>query len=781
MNRLVTDHTEANYLDNEERQHEQQRVDQVMDEINRQLVDNQQQFERAHHETSAIQKNYAENASVNTFEVDDAMETNAQLQQQRQLVYLAVTNEATIRQQLDNLKQLKESPYFGRIDIQDAGESKPESLYIGTFSLTNEAQDFVVYDWRAPISSIYYNGTLGKVAYTTPAGKQTTDLKKKRQFTIKDGEIKNMFDTNETVGDEMLQAVLGQQNDEVMQNIVATIQKEQNDIIRDTRSDLLVVQGVAGSGKTSAILQRIAFLLYHSRNGGESELQADQMILFSPNRLFSHYISEVLPSLGERNMRQVTLDDFLTQRLQGLNVQTLFERYESDADDTNPMFRDVRDYLESTAFVKAVTAYCKHVPTQDIRFNDILLDGSLFFTKEAIAAIYAEQPETMSTTGKILATKNRLIKKLKRRIRTDAKDDWVAEELDNLDTEHYHDLLGERVGRFKELDDEVAFASREIVRKRYEPVYDALFNNYFLDVYRQYDHFLQTVTPANVDADHWDMHEQDFDTNIEYHRISLDDAVPLLYLRDLITGGGQNRSIAYLFIDEMQDYSMTQMCYFRHAFPKAKFTLLGDSEQALFNRMQRPQELLDNLAQAFNAKRPNLITLSRSYRSTLPITNFAKGLLPDGDQIQAFNRPGDLPRILLRYNEQDAIGATKELVQTELDTYGTVAILTKDVTTAQQVYRELHRDFPITLLNDMDRTLPKGVIVLPVYLAKGLEFDSVIAYDVSISNYPTDDAIGILYTIASRAMHHLSLVTIGEASPVISHVSPELLSIEHEL
>ncbi|HAT53670.1 MAG TPA: ATP-dependent DNA helicase [Lactobacillus sp.] len=752
-----------------------------MNEIERQLTDNEQQFDRARHETSEVQKNYAENASVNTFEVDDAMETNAQLQQQRQLVYLAVTNEATISQQLENLKQLKTSPYFGRIDIQDAGETKPESLYIGTFSLTNEDQDFLIYDWRAPISSIYYNGTLGQVSYTTPAGNQTTDLQKKRQFTIKDGKITNMFDTNETVGDEMLQAVLGQQNDDVMQNIVATIQQEQNDIIRDTRSDLLVVQGVAGSGKTSAILQRIAFLLYHSRNGGDSELQADQMVLFSPNRLFSHYISEVLPSLGERNMRQVTLDDFLTQRLQGLNVQTLFERYEADADQTNAMFPDVRDYLESTQFVTAITAYCQHVTTQDIHFNDVLLDGTLFFTKESIAAIYADLPATMSTTNRILATKNTLIKRLKRRIRTDAKDDWVAEALDNLDTEHYHDLLGEHVGRFKELDDEVQYASREIVRRRYEPVYDALFNNYFLDIYRQYDHFLQTTIPANVDTDHWDMHEQDFDTNIEYHRISLDDAVPLLFLRDLITGGGQNRSIAYLFVDEMQDYSMTQMCYFRHAFPKAKFTLLGDSEQALFNRMQRPQDLLKQLAAAFDAKRPNLITLSRSYRSTLPITNFAKGLLPDGDQIQAFNRPGDLPRILLRYNERDAINATTELVQTELDAFGTVAILTKDVKTAQHVYQELHRNFPITLLNDMDRTLPKGVIVLPVYLAKGLEFDSVIAYDVSVSNYPSDDAIGILYTIASRAMHHLSLVTIGEASPVISHVAPELLSIEHEL
>lgn len=764
-----------------EKQQEQARVDQVMGEIHRQLSANEDNYKKAHEETGAIQKNYGDNASVNTFEVDDAMETNAELQQQRQLVYLAVTNEETIGQQVDNLKALNRSAYFGRIDIQDDGEATAEPLYIGTFSLTDAEQNFLIYDWRAPISSIYYNGTLGRVHYTTPAGKQATELTKKRQFTIKDGTITNMFDTNETVGDEMLQAVLGEQNDAVMQNIVATIQKEQNDIIRDTASDLLVVQGVAGSGKTSAILQRIAFLLYHSRNGGQSEIDADQMILFSPNRLFSHYISEVLPSLGERNMRQVTLDDFLTQRLQGLHVQTLFERYEDTAHEGATTANDVRHYLENTQLVDDLTHYCREVGTGDLRFNDILLDGSLFFTKEAIAAIYAELPDTMSTPNRFLATKNALVKQLKRRIKTEAQEDWVATELDNLDTERYHDLLGDRLGSFKELDDEMAFAARAIVRRRFAPIYEALFNNYFLDIYRQYDHFLQVTTPADVDADHWAMHEQDFDAGIEYHQISLADSVPLLYLRDLLTGGGQNRSIAYVFIDEMQDYSMTQMSYIKHAFPKAKFTVLGDSEQALFNRLQTPQALVKQLAAAFAAKRPNLITLNRSYRSTMPITNFAKGLLPDGDQIQAFNRPGDLPQIRLRTDQAAAISVTADVAQRELDTYGTVAVLTKDMETARIVYRDLHAaHLPVTLLNDADRTLPKGVVIMPVYLAKGLEFDAVIAYDVSTTNYPTDDAIGILYTMASRAMHHLTLVSIGDASPVLSHVDPELLKIEHE-
>lgn len=183
-----------------------------------------------------------------------------------------------------------------------------------------------------------------------------------------------MFDTNETVGDEMLQAALGEQNDQYMQNIVATIQKEQNDIIRDTDSDLLLVQGVAGSGKTSAILQRIAYLLYHSR----ASLNADQIVLFSPNRLFSNYISEVLPSLGERNMRQVTLAEFLSRRFEGLDVQTLFERYENEQ--TNGIINQAaQNYLESAACMQSVRNYCRSLTPQQMKFSNILFEGRIFF------------------------------------------------------------------------------------------------------------------------------------------------------------------------------------------------------------------------------------------------------------------------------------------------------------------------------------------------------------------------------------------------------------------
>ena len=762
----------------QEQQAEQHRVDAVIKQVKARAKETDRLVAKAHHDTDVIQKNYGDNNSVNTFEVDDRIETNAELQQQKQMVERAVESEAILNRQVGVLKDLSNSPYFGRIDIQDDPDDTPERLYIGTASFVDAQQNFLVYDWRAPISSVYYNGTLGKVAYQAPAGEQTTELLKKRQFQIDHGHIRNMFDTNETVGDEILQSVLGEQNDAYMQNIVATIQKEQNDIIRDTHSDLLVVQGVAGSGKTSAILQRIAFLLYHSR----ASLEADQMVLFSPNRLFSHYISEVLPSLGERNMRQVTLAEFLGARFQGLAVQSLFERYESDqnTDTANP---DVRHFLESAPLMAQVDQYCHQLSADQMRFTNIVFNGDVFFSRAEIMTIAQGLPKTMQPADRFLAIKNALIKRLKHRIDTEAQADWVTAQIDQLSDEAYRDLLGDkRRGAFQSLDDEVFYLGKQIVTRRLRQVYDAIYNGYFLDTYEQYYDFLKQVQrPNTISSGDWTSQLKAFRTGIEYHRINLIDCAPLLLLRDILTGSGQNRRMQYIFVDEMQDYSLAQLLYIKHAFPLAKFTLLGDSEQALFKAIEQPQQLLDRLRDAFQVRRANLITLNKSYRSTLQITNFAKALLPDGDQIQAFTREGPLPKVMIRYDVEQALASLLTEVNHQLQHTNTVAVLTRNLADSKKVYQSLKHHTVATLMADSDRTMPQGVIVLPIYLAKGLEFDAVIAYDVSEHTYPDESAVGLLYTIASRAMHHLTLLSIGKVSPMIAKLDPTLFTIEHQV
>ncbi|KRM46151.1 superfamily I DNA RNA helicase [Lentilactobacillus parabuchneri DSM 5707 = NBRC 107865] len=767
-------------LENNEKKTEQMRVDQVVKRIDKKIISTDEELNRAHAETKKVQQTYSDNTSVNYFEVDDRIETSAELQQQRGLVSRLTENESILKNQLSTLKDLKKSPYFGRIDIQDQGDTEPEKLYIGIASFENEDGEFLVYDWRAPISSVYYNGTLGEVSYQTPIGEQKTTLKKKRQFQIVDGQIRNMFDTNETVGDEMLQSALGEQTDQYMQNIVATIQHEQNDIIRDTTSNLLVVQGVAGSGKTSAILQRIAFLLYHSRD----TLEADQIILFSPNKLFSHYISEVLPSLGERNMRQVTFDEFIDNRLKGLNVQSLFERYETDGTLTEQQ-RYVRAFKESAKFMDELQEYCDNLSSSQIFFSDIIFNDTPFFTKKEISRIFDSFPKAAKIYDRFLQTKNALIKQLKRRIDDETKATWVNDEIDQLSNEKYHDLLsGKALGEFQNEDDERFYIARKIVASRLRVVYDAIFNDNFFDAYLQYADFLKTVDlPQNIKQPQWQQTIDEFSQSIEFHSIKLDDCAPLLYMRDYMCNSGQNNTMKYLFVDEMQDYSVAQLKYLRYAFPQTKWTLLGDSEQALFKDVEQPEEILNKLNSAFHVRRSRLISLMRSYRSTLPITDFAKSILPNGDDIQAFNRPGDIPELILATDFTDGIKQLERVITKQRKHYQTVAVLTKNMTEAEQVYKQLHAKGDVTLLKDADRTLPSGLLVLPIYLAKGLEFDSVIAWDTSEKNYPDENLLGTLYTIITRAMHHLTLISLGDVTPIIANstLSNSKIKIEKKI
>lgn len=746
-------------MDNQ-RQLEQNRVDSVIKEIKKQQATTQIEYEKAHQETSSVERNYVQNARINTLEVDDQMETNAEVQQQKNLVAKTLENENILKKQLDTLKILNDSPYFGRIDIQDPDESQPETLYIGTASLVDDNHDFLIYDWRAPISSIYYNGALGKVSYQTPMGNEETNLLKKRQFTIENGKIINMFDTNETVGDEILQNVLGEHSDEYMRNIVATIQKEQNDIIRDTKHDLLLVQGVAGSGKTSAILQRIAFLLYHSRD----KLEADQIVLFSPNLLFSHYISEVLPSLGERNMRQVTLAEFLKNRFEGLNVENLFMRYEHE-DSLTVAQKKLRQQKEHPDFMHQIETYVDNLPNNAVQFRPIYLNGSEFFTTSQINEIYNNLPQLMKPSQKFSETKNKLIKFLNRQIKREALSDWVLDRIESLSDEQYYALLGnKRRGSFQSLEDEQFYIGRKIVHKEWESVYDGIYNDYFIDTYAQYREFLSQNYPQAL---------EDFDTNLELHKMALEDCAPILYLRDRLTGSGINHGIAHLFIDEMQDYSLPQLMYLHYIFPEAKFTLLGDSEQALFNEFRTPDELLTYYKQHLDFKRANIIKLNKSYRSTQQITDFMKSILPDGNEIISFTRTGPLPEIIQSKDNDHALQNLKIKLQSYQND-DRVAIITRNQKEALALYQHLKRDFNPTLLDDSSRSLPLGVIILPIYLAKGLEFDNVIAFGISEKNYSDQRAIGILYTICSRAMHQLTIITCGQLPTLLQAVNPRL-------
>ena len=757
-------------MEEQEWQFERQRLEVVNKELATQLIDSELEYEKAHAETSAVERNYGANTSINTMEEDDTMETNAEIQQQRNIVARVTETENIMQKKLMTLKTLTGSPYFGRVNLVEDGYK--EKLYIGLASLQGEDGDFLINDWRAPISGVYYNGVLGKVSYPTPLGEQEAFLEKKRQFTIENGEIVNMFDTDVTIGDEMLQYTLGQQNDDTMHNIVATIQQEQNRIIRDTESDLLVVQGVAGSGKTSAILQRIAFLLFHARE----ELNSDQIVLFSPNRLFSSYIADVLPSLGERNMRQVTLHEFLSARLQGLQVQTLFERYEHADEKVQTNRQAMTTAVESPALYGALNDYLQKLAANHVRFTDVYFEDEIWFTAEEFQTKFASFPEAYSFVERMQMTQEAFLETLTAQYEDLIHEEWVELGLDGLTDQEYQALRMDEDGNLP--DDEDTHGDHEEVAKRYvaqrlRTVDDAVYNFAFVDVYDQYSGFLEYLgqeTYAEISSDWWSVKADRYRQQLELHKIDYEDAIPVLYLRDLMTGAGTNQYMQYIFVDEMQDYTQLQMLYLKHAFPRAKFTLLGDAEQALFRAVETPKELLAKYERIFGNQRVSFVQLNKSYRSTTEIMDFAKALLPDGDEIVSFERHGLKPTL-----HESTVDNMADVLQTLIsdiqERQQTVAIVTKTQQDAHDVSEYLRRvEVVHQVIENEDRTRDAHILVLPIYLAKGLEFDAVIGYDVSSENYPDDESVGLLYTLASRAMHELHLISKGAATPLLETV-----------
>lgn len=755
-------------MENNSKQAEQKRVDLVQEEIIKQLALTKDSLNKATSERRKVESTYGDTAKVNLAEVDDRMETNAAIQQQKQLVALAFENETILTNREKHLNLLNGTPYFGRIDISEDGEQ--ESLYIGTSSLIDENDEFLVYDWRAPISSLYYNGTLGPAEYETPVGIAEANLDNKRQFKIENGQITKMFDTNETVGDDILQDILSENSDTHMKNIVASVQEQQNEIIRNTNADLLVVQGVAGSGKTSAILQRIAYLLYHSR----TQLNSDQIILFSPNNLFSNYIAEVLPSLGEKNMRQVTLNDFLVRRHQGFVVETLFDRFEKDQQSFPEETHKIRDYFASSQFMNDVKLYLKQTPSDDLPFVDLLIEGKIIIAKKEAQAIYSGISNQHTLAERFYQTKVALTKILKQRVKKIAATPEIEQEIENLSDSQYLNLLGEQT-RKKNYDDEFQFLAEKLAHRKLRPVHNAIQNDLFIDLYQTYLNFLKQLRP--VDLNHDAFKEVFYATaqNIELHHLDINDAIGIMYLRDLLTGSGQNFNIKYLFVDEMQDYSPAILTYLAHSFPKAKFTLLGDYAQDIFSMTEMSSDVAFNnsLSNIFPNKKISAHLLNTSYRSTKEITDFGKALI-NNPTINSFNRGAKLPEVIELPEEKDFVPSYLDILTEQLAKYKMVAVITKNIAQAQTLAEQLTGKIEFNLITQKTRSLKNGLIILPIYLAKGLEFDSVIAHNVSAKNYNITNSSEIIYTVSSRAMHNLILTSLGSLAPDIKNVSHKL-------
>lgn len=753
-----------------EQQKEQEHLDHVLSLIQDRIKIVEKSISGAQSEAQDLNAHFFDDLKLDYDGYSTSMETALSIHQQQQLLEERQNAWQHATKQLSTLQRLNKRPYFARIDFQEQNE-KPETIYIGLGSFADKNDQFLIYDWRAPISSIYYDGKLGSVTYYAPDGEQEVLMTKKRQFSIKDGQIINMFDTNESIGDQMLINVLNEKSSTQMKSIVTTIQREQNKIIRNTTADLLFVQGSAGSGKTSAILQRIAYLLYRYRGN----LVSSDVIMFSPNQLFNDYVKNVLPEMGEQNMVQMTYRQFVSRRVPAFKVESLFDQFEDQ--NKNPKIAKLKDSLE---FFEAINHYSKHLIKHGVVFKNIYFKDKEkpFFDKDYIKDIYYSFNENYNLRNRIEATREKLVARLNESISAEAKKAWVAKYLESISKEELNKLYDRPDQEFASSTEEERFLSKKIVINSLKQVLRKVNANSFFNIRAQYLAFLRAI-PKMIDLQQYGISEKEWYDHIELvkqnfvrKQIKITDISSYLYLYDVITGRRVNYEMRYAFIDEIQDYTPFQLAYLKYNFPRAKFTMLGDLNQAIFTK-DDSLTLLDKVKQLFISEKIELIKLTKSYRSTKQITDFTKQILKSGELIEAFDRNGAKPTIW-HCDNASAVQKINDILIANNQEKLTTAIITKTLEEARDLTTKLKSEsIKVTLIATANQRLVPGVLVIPSYLAKGLEFDAVIAWQVNNTNYHKEDERQLLYTITSRAMYKLDLIYTDELSDLLREIKAD--------
>ncbi|MBA4496340.1 RNA polymerase recycling motor HelD [Paenactinomyces guangxiensis] len=769
----------------QDRQEEQKRVDWVVSKITKRMASLEQHVSVMKSDIVNIRKNFWDDVTVNLDDPGEAAETYASMKQQAEVLSERERTHRHARKQMETLRRLKQSPYFGRIDFREGGEQETERIYLGIASFFDEDKEsFLVYDWRAPVSSLYYDYPPGPAQYEAPDGKVTGIMELKRQFIIRGGQIQSMFDTGVTIGDELLQEVLGKQADSQMKSIVATIQKEQNRIIRNERSRLLVVQGAAGSGKTSAALQRVAYLLYRYRE----TLRAENIVLFSPNPMFNSYISTVLPELGEENMQQTTFQDYLEHQLgQTFQLEDPFTQMEYTLAPVNDPGYEARiegiTYKAGNDFMQLIERYVVLLGREGMIFRDVKFRGETIISAERIKEHFYGFDSSLPISNRIRLLADWLLQELKECELAERTKPWVDEEIELLDNETYLRVYqklrrkkGYREDTFDDFEREQKMLAAMVVKESFKPLRKCVKKLDFIDVpaiYRQLFARPQQILRFAPDARlprHWDVICKQTVERLERSQLAYEDATPYLYLKERIEGFQTNTSVRHVFVDEAQDYSLFQFAYIKRLFPRSKMTVLGDLNQAIHPHTTSTG--FAPLSSLYGEDQTETFVLTRSYRSTRQIVEFTRRLIDGGEKIEPFNREGSKPTLTQVSNAWELAGRLADRIRSlQSAGYRTIAVICKTARESREAHEMLQEQVPLTLIGKETASFEAGTLIIPSYLAKGVEFDAVIIYNSS--QYERESERKLFYTACTRAMHELHIYSIGKMNPFITSVSPD--------
>ncbi|SKC65364.1 HelD family protein [Ohtaekwangia koreensis] len=655
--------------------------------------------------------------------VDDAVKQfSTELRQNKQYIYenqsgmddadmvaagqsinrMAFTGESAVARKR-KLFKLKDSPYFGRIDFV-TGDEKTQ-VYIGIYTFSDETQRAnFIYDWRAPISSMFYDFELGEAWYQTPSGKISGEVILKRQYKIREGRMEFMIENAVNIHDEVLQKELSKSSDDKMKNIVATIQRDQNAVIRNETSPVMIIQGVAGSGKTSIALHRIAFLLYRFRE----TIASKDILILSPNKVFADYISNVLPELGEEHIPEMGMEELAMDLLEGkYTFQTFFQQVSVLLEQHDAAFIERIKFKSSFEFLSLLNRYMIHVENN----------------------YFAPAADEIRVAGIVVPWP------------------FIVERL-----KAYHRIP--ILKRFPEVVKDVlqhvrSTTNRKLTGREKAQIWETIPHMFKLgNVFDLYKDFYEWMGKK-------ELFRMGSGGILEYA-----DVFPLIYCKIRLEGIKTYDDVKHLLIDEMQDYTPVQYAVVSRLF-HCKKTILGDVSQTVNPYSASSAEVIQEVF-----PQGDTVKLFRSYRSTFEITAFAQNISRNPNLV-AMERHGEHPVVQGFNSNAEEADAIKKLVERyRASGYQSLGIICKTLEQAESLYAEL-KSPGINLLTPESTSFTNGIIITTAHLAKGLEFDEVIIPFASARNYHTDVDRSMLYIACTRAMHLLTLTYSRERTKFI--------------
>lgn len=625
----------------------------------------------------------------------------------------------TIDKKLKELTILKESPYFGRVTFNDLEFDQKDTLYVGRFGVTPEGSyEPVIVDWRAPVASLFYHGSLGEASYTSPDGPIKCDIEGRRQIIVKKGELKGVFDSAIDVKDDILQMVLSNNSSDKLKDVIMTIQQEQDEIIRKERTSNIVVNGVAGSGKTTIALHRVAYLLYNYRK----ELE-DKVLILGPNGIFMEYISQVLPSLGEVGVKQETFASFALKEMDSELYIMSFDKYLEKILSEDKEFIEDAKYKNSYEIIKDLDNLVKDMDKDYFHVEDVKYFGDLVISKEEIEEMFNKHYEYMPLFRRSEKIKRIILSKIK-----DKRDEKVWELNEELRKEKEKLTPEELLIEENNLEFRRKLRIREIVKE---------------------------VMDSRAKLDSWISREDVLDIYDRFNgnkkEYTINDLAPILYLAIKLEGKKATKDYRHVVIDEAQDYSPLQFKVVRELTGTKYFTVVGDVNQRLIKYSDLAPMM--ELGKIFDDVNPEIYNLNKSYRSTYEIMEYANKYL-DEDRIIPIVRHGKpVEEIEFHNNEELSESIIESLKEFSNEGLESIAIITRDKEELEKVYNLISNKVHLVKFDNEDVLYKGGNVIIPSYFAKGLEFDGVIIVDNGSSKDENEDLIK--YIMSTRALHRL--------------------------